>query len=115
MDEELRARLEFGGLDQVKEERHDTRGVSLIETTIQDARYSLRMLALKPAFAALVILTLGLGIGANTATFSIVDAVLLRPLPYRDPDRLVVIWEAEIMLVMTLTGLLATDSSALRQ
>jgi putative ABC transport system permease protein len=90
------ARLQFGGLDQVKEECREASRARLLESLSQDVHFGVRMLARKPAFAALVILTLGLGIGANTATFSIVDAVLVRPLPYRDPDRLVVIWGAEI-------------------
>ena len=86
----------LGGVESMKEAYREQQRFVVFETFLQDLRYGLRILARRPAFTALVVLTLGLGIGASTATFSIVDAVLLRPLPYKHSDRLVVIWEAQI-------------------
>jgi len=76
-----RARLEFGGHEQLKEEIRDARGVNLIETLIQDIRYGLRILARTPVISCVAILSLALGIGANTAIFSLIDTVMLRLLP----------------------------------
>jgi putative ABC transport system permease protein len=87
-----RARLEFGGLDQVKEECRDARGVNIIETTIRDLRYGLRQLFHNPGFTAVAILTLALGMGANTAIFSLVDEVSFRPRPVPHADRVVRIY-----------------------
>jgi hypothetical protein len=86
-------RIDFGGLEQVKEECRDARGVSLLETLAQDLRYGWRTLRKSPAFAAAALFTLALGIGANTAMFSVVYGILLRPLPFRDAARLIVLRE----------------------
>src|SRR6185437_1365158 len=84
-----RAHLAFGRLDAVKDRCRDARGVRLVETTMQDVRYALRTLRRSPGFATAAILSLTLGIGANTAIFTLIEAVMLRPLPVPLPDELV--------------------------
>ena len=90
----LRAvRLERGSLEITKEVVHSAGWEFFVETLWQDVRFGLRTLRKNPALAAIVILTLALGIGASTAIFSVVDAVLLRALPYPSPEKIVRVWE----------------------
>jgi putative ABC transport system permease protein len=88
-----RARLAFGGVEQMKDNCRDARGVSPLENAIRDVRCAVRMLVKTPGFTSVAVLTLALGIGANTAIFSAVKGILLRPLPYRDATQLVMLWE----------------------
>ena len=85
---------ELGGVEQIKEECRDMRRVNYLEHFMEDIRYGLRQLRRNPGFTAVAVLTLGLGIGANTAIFSAVYAVLLKPLPFRSPGQLVRVFEA---------------------
>jgi len=89
------------GIEQQKEHCRDTRKVNWLEDFWQDLRYGTRMLRRSPGFTAIVIVTLALGIGANTAIFSVVDAILLKPLPFTDPKSLVIVWESTVQNAST--------------
>src|SRR5580658_2428847 len=86
---ERRARLEFGGYQKFKEECREAQGTHFLETLIQDLRFGLRILRKSPGFTAISVLTLALGIGANTAIFTMTNGLMLHTLPVRDPGQLV--------------------------
>jgi hypothetical protein len=83
-----RARLAFGGVDHIKEDCREVRAFSVLETTLQDAFYALRITRKSWVFSTLVVLSLALVIGANTAIFTLIDAVMWRTLPVKDPETL---------------------------
>jgi putative ABC transport system permease protein len=103
------AMRDFGGLTQTREAYKDVRGFPLIQHIGQDVRYALRILRKTPAFAAAAILTLALGIGANTAIFTVIDALILRSLPVRDPQQLVTVGDPSRVHSWS-TGTPRTDS-----
>ena len=88
---QVAARIELGGVEQVKEQVREERFGNWLHSVLSDCRYGIRQLRKNPGFTAVVILTLALGVGASTAIFSVVNAVLLRPLPVRDPQSVVVL------------------------
>jgi predicted permease len=90
-----RARLEFGAIERAKEECREARGVTFIETLSHDLRHAVRLLRKNPSFATVAMLTLALGIGANTAVFSVIDAVLFRPLPVSAPHELLDVYNTK--------------------
>jgi putative ABC transport system permease protein len=87
------ARLEIGRVEHVKDSVRDVRAGVWLDALRQDARFGVRTLLRRPGFAAVAVLTLGVGMGATTAIFSLVDSVLLKPLPFHEPDRLALVWE----------------------
>src|SRR3989475_12487741 len=87
------ARIRIGGAAQAMEALRDQRGLPWLDHLARDVRFGLRQIRRNPAFSGIAIATLALGIGVNTAMFSAVDAVLIRPLPYADAGRLVMIWD----------------------
>src|SRR5262249_30181939 len=96
-EEEARraARVHFGGMAQTEEAYREARSLHFLQTFLQDVRYAVRMLRRTPGFTAVVVISLALGIGANTAIFSAIDAVMLRMLPVQEPQRLVMLqWHA---------------------
>jgi putative ABC transport system permease protein len=88
------ARLRFGGIEQMKEEHRDRRGIRWMETLLRDFRCGIASLRRAPGFTVVIVGVLAVGIGGTVAMFGVVDAVLLKPLPFPEPDRIVQVWEA---------------------
>ena len=109
------ARIRLGGQTQLKETNRELRGLPVLETFFQDTRYAFRMLRKNPGFTAVAVLTLALGIGANTAIFSIVYAMLLKPLPYSQPEQLFTVLEAQPQAGVNATGWSYANFAELRE
>lgn len=112
---ERRVRIIFGGLDQIKEECRDARGISLIEVVLQDTRYALRTLRKSPGFTTVAVLTLALGIGATTAIFSVLHSVLFKALPYPHSEQLVSVEISPLALDPSLRGMAPEDYFVFRE
>jgi putative ABC transport system permease protein len=111
---ERAARVRLGGQAALRETNREERGLPLVETFQQDARFAARLLRRSPGFTVVVLLTLALGIGANTALFGVVDAVLLKPLPYVRPDRLFNLFQVQPQQGVKGTGWSHPNFEALR-
>jgi predicted permease len=109
------ARIRLGGETQLKETNRELRGLPLLETFFQDTRYAFRMLGKNPGFTCVAVLTLALGIGANTAIFSVVYAVLLKPLPYTQPQQLFDVFQAQPQVGVGGTGWSYANFAELRE
>lgn len=91
-DAARRARLAFGGRTQAEQQCRDSRGTKFVEVLLQDLHYAVRSFAKTPGLTALMVLSLAIGIGANTAIFGVTSTLLLKPLPYPAPDRIAILW-----------------------
>ena len=96
-----RARVELGGIEQTKEECREARGVSLLEHLLRDMGYAFRMFVKSPGFTAAVVLSLALGIGANTAVFSLINALMWRQIPVKDPETLLMVGRGNVSYTFT--------------
>ncbi len=107
------AMRDFGPMEKHKEETREARGVSWFEMLVADLRYGARSLIKRPGYATLAVLTLGLGIGANTAIFSVINGVLLKPLPYENGDRLVIVRQSAPLAGQRTIGVAVPSTSTI--